>query len=162
MRGYYNTYNGLGVALTKEQEKQYNTAYGIAYSYNLTAPRMEDFATGNGEAIIDYYAQQAYTKDPNYNKTSWGDTVKKRIAEIAARNAAKTVTAAIVQPIIGQAAQRAAAPVAQQAATFPLATTPTQYTKPAKTWRDYLLWIALGGVVAFGAYKMLTGKKKRR
>lgn len=69
------------------------------------------------------------------------------------------------QPITGGhvvAAQRAAALVAQQAATLPPATIPTQDTKPAKTWKDYLVWIALGGVVAFGAYKMLTGKKKRR
>lgn len=161
---YYNTYNGLGVTLTKEQERQYNTAYGIAYSYNLSAPRMEDFAAGNGEAIIDYYAQQAYAKSPNAQNSYTGD-VKKRLAEIAARKTA-TTTAAIVQPITGGqvvVAQRAA----QQAATLPPATTPTittptQENKPAKTWKDYLLWIALGGVVAFGAYKMLTGKKKRR
>lgn len=156
---YYNTYSGLGVTLTKEQEKQYNTAYGIAYSYNLSAPRMEDFAAGNGEAIIDYYAQQAYAKNPNYDKTSWGSTVKKRIAEIAARNAAKTVTAVALPTTT---AQQITAQVAQQAATLPPATTPRQDTKPAKTWKDYLLWIALGGVVAFGAYKMLSSKKKRR
>jgi hypothetical protein len=103
---YYNTYNGLGVTLTKKSD------------------------------------------------------TKKRITGFAARKAA-TTTAAIVQPITGGhvvAAQRAA----QQAATLPPATTPTQDTKPAKTWKDYLVWIALGGVVAFGAYKMLTGKKKRR
>lgn len=160
---YCNTYNGLGVTLTKEQERQYNTAYGIAYSYNLSAPRMEDFAAGNGEAIIDYYAQQAYAKNPNAQNPYTGD-VKKRLAEIAARKTA-TTTAAIVQPITGGhvvAAQRAAASVAQQAATLPPATTPTQENKPAKTWKDYLVWIALGGVIAFGAYKMLTGKKKRR
>ncbi len=156
MGRYCNTYNGLGVTLTKEQEKQYNTAYGIAYSYNLTAPRMEDFAAGNGEAIIDYYAQQAYAKNPNAQTPYTGD-VKKRLAEIATRNAAKTVTAVALPTTT---AQRITAQVAQQAATLPPAT--TQESKPAKTWKDYLLWIALGGVVAFGAYKMLTGKKKRR
>ena len=91
--------------------------------------------------------------------TKKSDT-KKRITGFATRKAA-TTTAAIVQPITGGhvvAAQRAA----QQAATLPPATTPTQDTKAAKTWKDYLVWIALGGVVAFGAYKMLTGKKKRR
>ena len=149
MRRYYNTYSGLGVTLTKEQERQYNAAYGIAYSYNLTAPRMEDFAAGNGEAIIDYYAQQAYAKDPNAQTPYTGD-VKKRLAEIAARN-----------PVVS-VAQQAATSVAQQAATLPPVITSPQDTKPAKTWKDYLLWIALGGVVAFGAYKMLAGGKKKR
>lgn len=160
MRGYYNTYNGLGVTLTKEQERQYNTAYGIAYSYNLTAPRMEDFAAGNGEAIIDYYAQQAYAQNPNAQNSYTGE-VKKRLAEIAARNTAKTVTAVALPTTT---AQQITAQVAQQAATLPPTTTPTptQESKPAKTWKDYLLWIALGGVVAFGAYKMLAGGKKKR
>ncbi len=162
MKGYCN---GLGV-LTAQQNEQYNNAYGIAYTYNLTAPRMEDFATGNGEAIVDRYAELAYQKDPA--KTgSWGDFVKKRIAAINAARTAATAAKIATQPITGGqvvAAQRAAASVAQQAATLPPVTTLPQDTKPAKTWKDYLLWIALGGVVAFGAYKMLSGggKKKRR
>lgn len=85
--------------------------------------------------------------------TKEGDT-KKRITGFAARKAATQAAKT--------ATQQAAASVAQQAATLPPATTPTQDTKPAKTWKDYLVWIALDGVVAFGAYKMLTGKKKRR
>lgn len=91
---------------------------------------------------------------------------EKRITGFAARKAATQAAKIATQPITGGqvvVAQRAA----QQAATLPPATTPTittptQDTKPAKTWKDYLVWIALGGVVAFGAYKMLTGKKKRR
>ncbi len=103
-----------------------------------------------------------------YNTCSGWDSVRQALrTAINAKNnqnpdsATATTTAAIVQPV-GQTAQRAATPAAQQAATLPPATTRTQYTKPAKTWKDYLLWIALGGAVAFGAYKMLTGKKKRR
>ena len=91
--------------------------------------------------------------------------IKRRIDGFAARKAATQAAKIATQPITGGqvvVAQRAAASVAQQAATLPPATTPTQDTKPAKTWKDYLVWIALGGAVAFGAYKMLTGKKKRR
>ena len=79
---------------------------------------------------------------------------------------ATTTAAEVTQPITGgkvlleisEANRQAAQQAAQQAATLP----PIQDTKPAKTWRDYLLWIALGGVVAFGAYKMLSGGKKKR
>ena len=87
MKGYCN---GLG-ALTAQQNEQYTDAYGIAYTYNLTAPRMEDFATGNGEAIVDRYAELAYQKDPNKTGVSWCDFVKKRIAAI---NSAQTATTA--------------------------------------------------------------------
>ena len=83
--------------------------------------------------------------------------VKRRIDGFAARKAATQAAKIATQPITGGQVV-----VAQRAATLPPATTPTQDTKPAKTWKDYLVWIALGGAVAFGAYKMLTGKKKRR
>lgn len=93
----------------------------------------------------------------------------RQIAQTAtnAKNNQNPNTAAQIatQPITGGqvvAAQRAAASVAQQAATLPPVTTSPQDTKPAKTWKDYLLWIALGGVVTFGAYKMLSGGKKKR
>lgn len=159
-------------ALTAQQNEQYTNAYGIAYTYNLTAPRMEDFATGNGEAIVDRYAELAYQKDPA--KTgSWGDFVKKRIAAInAARTAAQVAqTATNAANVIGsktvesvpQLVQKAAAVPAAVPATTP-AVAPSNPPAQPKTWKDYLLWIALGGVVAFGAYKMLSGggKKKRR
>lgn len=169
MKGYYN---GLG-ALTAQQNEQYTNAYGIAYTYNLTAPRMEDFATGNGEAIVDRYAELAYQKDPA--KTgSWGDFVKKRIAAItAARTAAQAAqtatSAANAANVIGSKTVENVSQLVQKAAAVPAAvstTTPTvaPSNPPAqpKTWKDYLLWIALGGVVAFGAYKMLSGGKKKR
>lgn len=160
-------YNGLaGVTLTSEQSKQYNNAYGIAYTYNLPAPRMEDFATGNGEAIVDRYAELAYQKDPN--KTgSWGDFVKKRIAEITARNTATTAAKIATQPITGGqvvAAQRAAASAAQRAATSaatPATTAPATTTTTEKK-NNTIWWIVLGGAVAFGAYKLLSGGKKKR
>lgn len=164
-------------ALTAQQNEQYTNAYGIAYTYNLTAPRMEDFATGNGEAIVDRYAELAYQKDPA--KTgSWGDFVKKRIAAInaarTAAQAAQTATSAASSVIgsktvenVPQLVQKAAAVPATVLTTTPTTTptvAPSNQTAQPKTWKDYLLWIALGGVVAFGAYKMLSGggKKKRR
>lgn len=160
-------YNGLaGVTLTPEQSKQYNNAYGIAYTYNLPAPRMEDFATGNGEAIVDRYAELAYQKDPNKTGVSWCDFVKKRIAEITARNTATTAAKIATQPITGGqvvAAQRAAASVAQQAATSaatPATTAPATTTTEKKN--NTIWWIVLGGAVAFGAYKLLSGGKKKR
>ena len=60
-----------------------------------------------------------------------------------------------------QIVQKAAAVPATVPTTTPTVAPSNQPAQP-KTWKDYLLWIALGGVVAFGAYKMLTGKKKRR
>ena len=160
-------------ALTAQQNEQYTNAYGIAYTYNLTAPRMEDFATGNGEAIVDRYAELAYQKDPA--KTgSWGDFVKKRIAAIkaarTAATAAQTATNAANYVIgsktvenVPQLVQKAAAVTATVPTTTPTVAPSNQPAQP-KTWKDYLLWIALGGAVAFGAYKMLSGggKKKRR
>lgn len=161
-------YNGLvGVTLTPEQSKQYNNAYGIAYTYNLPAPRMEDFATGNGEAIVDRYAELAYQKDPNKTGVSWCDFVKQRIAAIKAAQAAQTAAKIATQPITGGqvvAAQRAAASVAQQAATsaaMPATTAPATTTTTEKK-NNTIWWVVLGGAVAFGAYKLLSGGKKKR
>lgn len=86
-----------------------------------------------------------------------------------ARQIAQTATNAKNNQNPNPAAQIATQPItggqvvaAQRAATLPPVTTSPQDTKPAKTWKDYLLWIALGGAVAFGAYKMLSGSKKKR
>lgn len=164
-------YNGLvGVTLTPEQSKQYNNAYGIAYTYNLPAPRMEDFATGNGEAIVDRYAELAYQKDPNKTGVSWCDFVKQRIAAIKAAQAAQTAASAAASaatttamkivgstgaPIVRNATQ-AATSAATPATTAPATTTTTE-KKNNTIW-----WVVLGGAVAFGAYKLLSGGKKKR
>lgn len=46
----------------KQYVNQYDTAYGIAYSYNLTQPNWADFEAGNGEAVIDAYRAAAAGK----------------------------------------------------------------------------------------------------
>lgn len=61
---------------------------------------------------------------------------------------------------VPQLVQKAVTPAAVPA-TVPTVAPSNQPAQP-KTWKDYLVWIALGGVVAFGAYKMLTGGKKKR
>ena len=159
-------YNGLaGVTLTSEQSKQYNNAYGIAYTYNLPAPRMEDFVTGNGEAIVDRYAELAYQKDPNKTGVSWCDFAKQRIAAIKAAQAAQTAASAATittaPKITGSIAPvvKASTQAATSAAT-PVTTAPATTTTEKKN--NTIWWIVLGGAVAFGVYKLLSGGKKKR
>ncbi|MBO6058318.1 MAG: hypothetical protein J6T33_08080 [Bacteroidales bacterium] len=92
----------------------------------------------------------------------------KAAAMETAAQAAQTATDA-ASYIIGSKTFEYQPQLVQKAAAGPAAvptTTPTvaPSNPPAqpKTWKDYLLWIALGGVVAFGAYKMLSGGKKKR
>ena len=47
----YNKYEGY--------IQQYNTAYRLAYTYNVSAPKWADFEAGNGEAVIDSYRAKA-------------------------------------------------------------------------------------------------------
>ncbi len=116
----------------KQQEALYNEAYGIAYAFGLEEPRKQDFESGNGEAIVDRYAELAYQKNPNTSNTQ----VLARIAKInSERNAATAATPATTAP----------------------ATTTTTEKKNNTIW-----WIVLGGAVAFGAYKLLSGGKKKR
>lgn len=50
----YNKYKGY--------VQQYDTAYGLAYTYNVSPPNWADFEAGNGEAVIDSYRAKAAGK----------------------------------------------------------------------------------------------------
>ena len=63
--------------------KLYDTAYGIAYTYNLPQPKWEHFVEGIGESVITELAYLAFAKNPS--KTgSWADVVKERISKYPA------------------------------------------------------------------------------
>lgn len=54
----------------KEYANDYDTAYGIAYTYNLNPPNWADFEAGNGKAVIDAY--RAATAGSVQKNTSTG------------------------------------------------------------------------------------------
>ncbi len=127
----------------KQQEALYNEAYGIAYAFGLEAPRKQDFESGNGEAIVDRYAELAYQKNPNTSNTQVLARIAKINSERNAATAAKTATTAATS------------------ATTPATTAPATTTTTEKK-NNTIWWIVLGGAVAFGAYKLLSGGKKKR
>ena len=81
--------------------KLYDTAYGIAYTYNLPQPKWEHFVEGIGESVITELAYLAFAKNPS--KTgSWADVVKERISKYPAPTnylyAPQPKTQTIVEP----------------------------------------------------------------
>lgn len=93
--GAENTYSistpsGTYTGLTKEQYdawkaavSHYNNAYGIAYSYDLTAPNWSEFTMTNGQAIVDSYVQKAINSGKKSKAESWQTFVETRAAQLA-------------------------------------------------------------------------------
>ncbi|MBQ2096670.1 MAG: hypothetical protein II480_00725, partial [Bacteroidales bacterium] len=82
-----STPSGTYTGLTKEQHDawkaaldHYNNAYGIAYSYDLTAPNWSEFTMTNGQSIVDSYVQKALNSGKKSKSESWQTFVETRAA----------------------------------------------------------------------------------
>lgn len=138
---YYNTYSGLGAGFTNVMQAVANKARQIAQTVTQTAINAKNNQNPNPATATTTAAQAAQT----------------------ATNAANYIIGSKTFENVPQLVQKAAAVPAAVPTTTPTVAPSNPPAQP-KTWKYYLLWIALGGVAAFGAYKMLSGgsKKKRR
>lgn len=96
-----STPSGTYTGLTKEQYDawkaavdHYTNAYGIAYSYDLTAPNWSDFTMTNGQSIVDSYVQKALNSGKKSKSESWQTFVETRAAQLASQTQAQTQTQA--------------------------------------------------------------------
>ena len=94
-----STPSGTYTGLTKEQYDawkaaldHYNNAYGIAYSYDLTAPNWSEFTMTNGQSIVDSYVQKALNSGKKSKSESWQTFVETRAAQLASQTQAQTQT----------------------------------------------------------------------
>lgn len=118
-----STPSGTYTGLTKEQYDawkaaldHYTNAYGIAYSYDLTAPNWSEFTMTNGQSIVDSYVQKALNSGKKSKSESWQTFVETRAAQLAPQTQAQTQTQTQPQTQTQQQAQPQ-----QQAQTQPQA-----------------------------------------
>lgn len=123
-----STPSGTYTGLTKEQYDawkaavdHYTNAYGIAYSYDLTAPNWADFTMTNGQAIVDSYVQKALNSGKKSKSESWQTFVETRAAQLAPQTQAQTQTQTQTQAQ-QQAQPQPQAQPQQQAQTQPQVT----------------------------------------
>lgn len=107
-----STPSGTYTGLTKEQYDawkaalaHYNNAYGIAYSYDLTAPNWSEFTMTNGQSIVDSYVQKALNSGKKSKSESWQTFVETRAAQLAPQTQAQTQTQTQTQTQPQQQAQ---------------------------------------------------------
>ena len=91
-----STPSGTYTGLTKEQYDawkaavdHYTNAYGIAYSYDLTAPNWSEFTMTNGQSIVDSYVQKALNSGKKSKSESWQTFVETRAAQLAPQTQAQ-------------------------------------------------------------------------
>lgn len=84
-----STPSGVYSNLTLEQYNKvkqaladYNTAYGIAYSYNVSAPSWTDFNGDNGKELIDAVVIKAINSGNTSKSESWAKEAETRSAKI--------------------------------------------------------------------------------
>lgn len=94
-----STPSGTYTGLTKEQYDawkaaldHYTNAYGIAYSYDLTAPNWSEFTMTNGQSIVDSYVQKALNSGKKSKSESWQTFVETRAAQLAPQTQAQMQT----------------------------------------------------------------------
>ncbi|MBQ5626666.1 MAG: hypothetical protein IIU97_01000 [Bacteroidaceae bacterium] len=94
-----STPSGTYTGLTKEQYDawkaavdHYTNAYGIAYSYDLTAPNWSEFTMTNGQSIVDSYVQKALNSGKKSKSESWQTFVETRAAQLAPQTQAQAQT----------------------------------------------------------------------
>lgn len=133
-----STPSGTYTGLTKEQYDawkaaldHYNNAYGIAYSYDLTAPNWSEFTMTNGQSIVDSYVQKALNSGKKSKSESWQTFVETRAAQLAPQTQAQTQTQTQTQPQQQEQPQQQAQPQ-QQEQTQPQ-TTPQNINIPEPT-----------------------------
>lgn len=77
-------YNNVKQALA-----DYNTAYGIAYSYNVSAPSWTDFNGDNGKELIDAVVIKAINSGNTSKSESWAKEAETRAAELGIQTQAQ-------------------------------------------------------------------------
>lgn len=102
------TPNGVASNLTLEQYNKvkqaladYNTAYGIAYSYNVSAPSWSAFNGDNGKELIDAVVIKVINSGNTTKSESWAKEFEKRAAALGIQ----TQTQAQTQPQVQTQAQ---------------------------------------------------------
>lgn len=85
-----STPSGVYSNLTLEQYNKvnqaladYNTAYGIAYSYNVSAPSWTDFNGDNGKELIDAVVIKAINSGNTSKSESWAKEAETRAAALS-------------------------------------------------------------------------------
>lgn len=141
-----STPSGTYTGLTKEQYDawkaavdHYTNAYGIAYSYDLTAPNWSDFTMTNGQSIVDSYVQKALNSGKKSKSESWQTFVETRAAQLASQTQAQTQTQAQqqaqtqtqVQTEPQMTAQYWATPYIQECIAYAKA---NNYPMPSRQW----------------------------
>lgn len=91
------TPNGVASNLTLEQYNKvkqaladYNTAYGIAYSYNVSAPSWSAFNGDNGKELIDAVVIKVINSGNTTKSESWAKEFEKRAAELGIQTGTQT------------------------------------------------------------------------
>lgn len=81
------TYTGLTLDQYNQAKyalEKYNDAYGIAYSYDLTAPDWNKFTAANAQSIVDDYARRAIESGKTSKSESWAAFAAERYAATVA------------------------------------------------------------------------------
>lgn len=100
-----STPSGVYSNLTLEQYNKvkqaladYNTAYGIAYSYNVSAPSWTDFNGDNGKELIDAVVIKAINSGNTSKSESWAKEAETRAAALSLQQ--ESTSAKIIQKLI--------------------------------------------------------------
>ena len=139
-----STPSGTYTGLTKEQHDawkaaldHYTNAYGIAYSYDLTAPNWSEFTMTNGQSIVDSYVQKALNSGKKSKSESWQTFVETRAAQLAPQTQAQAQTQQQAQPQTQvqtepqMTAQYWATPYIQECIAYAKA---NNYPMPSRQW----------------------------
>lgn len=126
------TPNGVASNLTLEQYNKvkqaladYNTAYGIAYSYNVSAPSWSDFHGDNGKELIDAVVIRVINSGNTTKSESWAKEFEKRAAELGIQTRPQAQT----EPQM--TAQYWATPYIQECIAYAKA---NNYPMPSRQW----------------------------
>ena len=120
------TPNGVASNLTLEQYNNvkqaladYNTAYGIAYSYNVSAPSWSDFNGNNGKELIDAVVIKVINSGNTTKSESWAKEFEKRAAALGIQTQTQQQTQTQTQPQVLTTPQNINIPEPNNVQTLP-------------------------------------------
>lgn len=170
------TYTGLTLDQYNQAKyalEKYNDAYGIAYSYDLTAPDWSKFTASNAQSIVDDYAKRAIESGKKSKSESWAAFAQKRYALTVAPTEPKQPAATqptvpvstgnkIIDKLIedGMAQQLSVLPVNQHYAT-PIFQECVEYAKANNFPLPSFQWVESFGYNALPKLKELVAERDR-
>ena len=157
------TPNGVASNLTLEQYNKvkqaladYNTAYGIAYSYNVSAPSWSAFNGDNGKELIDAVVIEVINSGKTTKSESWAKEFEKRAAALGIQ----TQTQAQTQPQVQTQAQTEPQMTAQYWAT-PYIQECIAYAKANNYPMPSRQWVESYGPKALDKLKEMVAERDR-